>query len=488
MAFTRSFIAGAVVAAAFVFPGPVPIVEAVPVFPACEIWVSSRTDPHVAIIDAHTSQPSALQVGNSTGIVATPDGTKVYIAHDSQTLTEVNRSGGYTLSTISASGHTLAMSPSGHLLYAADRNTGQLLEISTATNASTGRLANVGVSPVDVVASRDGLYVYVANFTGDSISKVSTSNFAVTTYQNQGAFIGPAGIALSPNDSTLYVANSSNNTLTVVQTSDMTVLHSVAVSGIPIDVEINSSGSVVYVLTTANSAVVEIPTDTLVPRPNPVVVGMNPQRLAIAPDDSQLFSTNFGHGTVSRVDLASRTVIETIPVNVDPIGIALVPANCTVTPQQAPTPVLAPVTPIWRVSMDPAGGSCLDGGSARDEGWTSVFVGYRYLPGESDCEREGYSFAGWADVDDPDTPLTLPLLVDPSDGTKRWFVAADHSLVAVWAKVEEAPELPEDLSGTAPGAFVGGPDRATAEGGGVVDGYYIPPRTQFGLWMLAISR
>ena len=117
-----------------------------------------------------------------------------------------------------------------------------------------------------------------------------------------------------------------------------------------------------------------------------------------------------------------------------------------------------------------------------------MFVGYRYLPGAADCEREGFSFAGWADVDDPDTPLTLPLLVDPSDGTKRWFVVADHSLVAVWAKVEEAPELPEDLSGTIPGAFVGGPDRATAEGGGVVDGYYIPPRTQFGLWMLAIPR
>ena len=138
--------------------------------------------------------------------------------------------------------------------------------------------------------------------------------------------------------------------------------------------------------------------------------------------------------------------------------------------------------------MDPAGGVCADGASSHHDDWTSVFVGYRYLPGASDCEREGYSFAGWADADEPDTPLTLPLLVDPADGEKRAFAASNFSLVAVWAKVEETPELPEDLSGTAPGSFVGGPDRRTREGGGVVDGYYIPPRTQFGPWMLAIRR
>lgn len=475
---------GIVAAAAVLFPGPAPIVEAVPAFPACEIWVSSMTGHHVAIIDAHTSQTSSLNVGQtSTGIAATPDGTKVYVAHNSQILTEVNRSGGNSLSTIAAPGHTIAVSPSGDHLYAVDPNTGRLLEISTATSAPTGRSATVGATPIDIVISRDGAYIYVVNSLSDSISKVSTADFAVTTHQYQ-AFFRPTGIALSPDGSTLYVANTFLNTLEVVRTSDMTVLRSVGVSGMPIDVEINSSGSVIYVLTMVNGTVVEIPTDTLIPRLNPVVVGSIPQILAIAPDDSQLFTTNLGDDTVSRIDLAARTVIETIQVNNDPIGIALVPANCTVTPQQAP----APVVPIWRATMDPAGGVCADGGVTREAEWTSVFVGYRYLPGASDCEREGYSFAGWADADEPDTPLRLPLLVDPADGEKRAFVATDHSLVAVWAKVEETPELPEDLSGTAPGSFVGGPDRRTREGGGVVDGYYIPPRTQFGPWMLAIRR
>ena len=37
--------------------------------------------------------------------------------------------------------------------------------------------------------------------------------------------------------------------------------------------------------------------------------------------------------------------------------------------------------------------------------------------------------------------------------------------------------MADNLSGTAPGAKVGGPDRRTAEGGAVVDGFYIPPGT-----------
>ncbi len=144
-------------------------------------------------------------------------------------------------------------------------------------------------------------------------------------------------------------------------------------------------------------------------------------------------------------------------------------------------PVVA-VTPIWRVGLDPNGGACADGDRRHDDEWTSVFVGYRYLPGAVECERDGFEFSGWADVELPDEVVDLPILADPTDGAKRAFLAANADLIAVWKEVEV--EL-DDLTGTAPGAFVGGPDRRTREGGGVVEGYYIPPNTLFGLWMLA---
>lgn len=144
-----------------------------------------------------------------------------------------------------------------------------------------------------------------------------------------------------------------------------------------------------------------------------------------------------------------------------------------------------PMTPIWRATLDPNGGVCREGATARNDKWQSVFVGYRYLPGKDDCERDGFTFEGWADTDQPDELLKLPVLVDPKDGMKRAFLTSDADVVAIWKRVDEADVALDDLTGTAPGVFVGGPDRRTREGGGVVDGYYIPPRTVFGAWMLA---
>ncbi|MEN9804085.1 MAG: hypothetical protein RIS41_932 [Actinomycetota bacterium] len=93
-----------------------------------------------------------------------------------------------------------------------------------------------------------------------------------------------------------------------------------------------------------------------------------------------------------------------------------------------PSPI---IVPVWRVTLDPNGGTCTDS-TARNETWTSVFVGYRYLPNATDCTRPGYTFTGWANTTTPNTPTGLPLLTDPSDGTRRNFIAANADLIAIW--------------------------------------------------------
>jgi hypothetical protein len=72
-----------------------------------------------------------------------------------------------------------------------------------------------------------------------------------------------------------------------------------------------------------------------------------------------------------------------------------------------------------------------------------VFVGYRYLPNATDCTRPGYTFTGWANTTTPNTPTGLPLLTDPSDGTRRNFIAANADLIAIWTA---DPELITDLT------------------------------------------
>jgi len=94
---------------------------------------------------------------------------------------------------------------------------------------------------------------------------------------------------------------------------------------------------------------------------------------------------------------------------------------------------------ISRVTFDPNGGVCSDSGDrattglTHSESWTSVFLGYRYLPNASDCHRDGFVFAGWASTADPSTVLSLPRLRDPRDGQVRMFLVGKADLTAVWS-------------------------------------------------------
>lgn len=459
-----------------------PAAFAVPA-PTCQVWVTSRTSNHPTLIDGVTSQTSTLDIGDTSWKVAmTPDGSKAYVATDTSGIKVIDIAGNYQLSTINRASFVVATSLDGTKMYTTDWSPGVVHEYDTATDTATGRSANTDINPTHMTVSPDGAFIYVANYNSNpaTVTKIDTSTFTATNHQVDPAPPQPAGLVVSPDGSKLYVVLYAVGQVKEIDTATMSVQRTVSTSAQPRDVAVNSAGSKIYVNSVLGNSVEVIDTTTF--QITAVIpVGNVPQKLAISPDDRFLFVANQGSDTVSKIDLSTNTVVETIAVNSQPYGIAIGPLHCTTVAPQ----VAVPAVPIWRVSMDPAGGVCTEGSSSHDDEWTSVFVGYRYLPGASDCERDGYSFTGWADAAEPEVPLTLPLLVDPSDGEKRWFVASNLSLLAVW-KLDEV-EL-DDLTGTSPGEFVGGPDRATAEGGGVVDGYYIPPGTQFGPWMLATPR
>ena len=103
---------------------------------------------------------------------------------------------------------------------------------------------------------------------------------------------------------------------------------------------------------------------------------------------------------------------------------------------------------LWRAALDPNGGVCADGGTRRDAEWMKMFVGYGYVPGASDCTRPGFTLSGWANVATPDTVRTLPSLIDPSDGKRRFFVAENVDLVAVWEPVVNPPATPSVFVGS----------------------------------------
>ncbi|MBU3717213.1 MAG: hypothetical protein FGM45_02790 [Actinobacteria bacterium] len=97
-----------------------------------------------------------------------------------------------------------------------------------------------------------------------------------------------------------------------------------------------------------------------------------------------------------------------------------------------PSPSPAPPTTVYRTSFDPAGGTCRAGGVSYSKPWSTTFSGSMYAPGPADCSRPGFDFKGWARASAPSVVGSFPLLIDPSDGALRFFVAESIDVVVVW--------------------------------------------------------
>ena len=100
----------------------------------------------------------------------------------------------------------------------------------------------------------------------------------------------------------------------------------------------------------------------------------------------------------------------------------------------------APITAFFTSALDVNGGACTGGHL------TGGFIGFTYLPGPSDCSRAGYTFGGWANTTTPTVARSFPLLTDPSDGQRRYFVAENVNLVALWTPVASPPASIINLS------------------------------------------
>lgn len=118
-------------------------------------------------------------------------------------------------------------------------------------------------------------------------------------------------------------------------------------------------------------------------------------------------------------------------------------APTTVAPTTTSATVPAPVVPLYKALINIGDGTCLIGGEPKSATVSASFIGYTYLPGAEECKKDGFVFGGWA-TSSATAPLDLPLLVDPSDGVWRYFVASDVDLVAVWSTVTTTtvPESP----------------------------------------------
>ena len=97
----------------------------------------------------------------------------------------------------------------------------------TVIDPADGRIIKdiiVGLHPNDIISSKNGRFVYVANANSDNVTVINALNDMVTEtisvrlQPEINPFFGdsPNGLCLSPDEKTLYVANGMDNALAVV--------------------------------------------------------------------------------------------------------------------------------------------------------------------------------------------------------------------------------------------------------------------------------
>ncbi|SCK31427.1 IPT/TIG domain-containing protein [Streptomyces sp. WMMB 322] len=212
------------------------------------------------------------------------------------------------------------------------------------------------------------LFAYVTNQTDATVSVIDTSDDTVADTINGENFQGPAGVALTPDGSKVYVANSSGEEVTVVDAGNNVVTGSLITVGIsPYGVAIagtkayvpNSTDSTVSVIDTATDTVtdtingenfntpfwvaiagttayvtnaandtvtvINTATDTVTTTIN----GTNfnsPREIAVTPDGTKAYVANNGGTTVTVIDTGTNTVSGTpITVGTSPYGVAFTP-------------------------------------------------------------------------------------------------------------------------------------------------------------------
>jgi YVTN family beta-propeller protein len=261
----------------------------------------------------------------------------------------------------------------GRLACITNTNSNKLLIIDTRESFSSETFEDidiieeleVGETPVGVAFDSTGSRIYVVNNKSDTLTVVDGDFFRVITEislkdgtvvtlattsvsdesqnntpdkrlsdvyeqtemkQNKAEEIAPQSVVTHPFKPFIYVANSLKNSVTIIKNKKnrdiFKIVKKIKVGGSPYGLELNPSGSRLYVtLFNVNKvAVINTFTRRIIKRIN---VGDAPIGVAVHPTGEKVYVSNSLSNTVSVIDAFSNGVIDTIDVGSFPQGISL---------------------------------------------------------------------------------------------------------------------------------------------------------------------
>jgi len=189
----------------------------------------------------------------------------------------------------------------------------------TAINTSNAPLvATVTATPVN------GGFAYLTRSDG-TVAVFSTTSNEVVSSVTAGDM--PAGVILSADGSKAYIANTGSSTVSVINTTTNKVTRTIQVSGgSPIGMAASKNGKWLYVAdqTGGQVSVINLATGT---ETQAIPAGSNAYGVALSPDDSKLYATNFtgGLGSVLVINTATNAVTASVNTELSPAGVVVSP-------------------------------------------------------------------------------------------------------------------------------------------------------------------
>ena len=262
--------------------------------------------------------------------------------------------------SVSLGGSPFGVAVGEDYIYVTNETGGNVSVISMTYNTVIDLLAT-GTSPRGIAISSDEAYIYVANYSDNTLSVINASAGTSETITIGG---GPVGVAMSPNDDYVYVTNSEDDSLSIIsaETNELfgTLKNNYYLSYInstddvafndPYGIAISPSGYYIYVVNNNNGgegALSILYAGTVYSEGEdfdwsdydpdgdegpyslyePITVGNDPRGVAVDPDNTYIYVTNYADDTVSVVSFSSKAVTKTISVGDGPYGISVTPSG-----------------------------------------------------------------------------------------------------------------------------------------------------------------
>jgi YVTN family beta-propeller protein len=269
-----------------------------------------------------------------TGIALSPDGSRAYVATTAE-IQVIDTAAAKRISSIRTGDNPygITLSADGSRGYAVDL-TQQMVWVLDLKGGTIVRSVRIGPPRTPalrpgIALSRDGrtAYATISRLEGQGFDTLQLVD-AATGSTSQRVFNMHPGQLVVDRNGRLWVAGClglcSQGTLHVIDLSQPGSLARFDLPSVPAGIALTPDGSRVYVANGLAGSVtaVDVQSRTKI---GDVRVGAEPLGIAVSPDGRTAYVTNFASGTLSAIDVATNTVTASASIGESPRAIAISP-------------------------------------------------------------------------------------------------------------------------------------------------------------------